>query len=112
MKPSKATAAAQPRYRGTWHAFTDIYAKEGLRGLYRGVGPTCARASVGAATELASYDDLKSRLVSLGLVHDGFQAHLAGSLCAGFISSLANSPFDVVKSRVMNQRIGPDGKGV
>jgi len=109
---SSAAVPSRPRYRNTAHAFVDIFRTEGLRGLYRGVGPTAARASVGAATELATYDDLKGRLVRMGIVKDGFPAHLAGSLAAGFVSTLANSPFDVVKSRVMNQPVGPDGHGL
>lgn len=112
LSTTSGAKSSGPRYRGTLHAFLDIYRTEGLRGLYRGVGPTAARASVGAATELATYDDLKARLVRVKLVEDGFPAHLAGSLAAGFVSTLANSPFDVVKSRVMNQPVGSDGRGL
>ena len=65
---------AQRRYANTWQAFVSIAKSEGITGLYRGklpretlvvransgnespigVGPTCYRASVGAATELAT----------------------------------------------------------
>lgn len=45
---------AAARYTSTFHAFRTILRAEGIRGFYRGVGPTCARASVGAATELAT----------------------------------------------------------
>lgn len=42
-------------YRGIAHAFVEIVKTEGFWGLYKGVGPTCGRASIGAATELATY---------------------------------------------------------
>lgn len=45
-----------PRYRGIAHAFVEIVKNEGVLALYNGVGPTCARASLGAATELATWE--------------------------------------------------------
>ena len=36
-----------------------------------GVIPTCARASVGAGSELATYDEIKQQLVSRGIVASG-----------------------------------------
>jgi hypothetical protein len=100
------------RYTGMWSAFRSIWRAEGWRGLYRGVGPTSARASVGAATELATYDEFKGYLTgSMGLDGSAVTTHLACSLLAGFITTLSISPFDVVKSRVMNQPVDASGKG-
>lgn len=94
----------QPRYRGTWHAFRTIASQEGVKGLYRGVGPTCGRAAVGAAAELATYDEIKSVLVRNAIVGgDNVYAHFGSSLCAGFIATVVNSPFDVVKSRCVER---------
>ena len=98
-------------YRSTYHAFRSIVAEEGVVGLYRGVGPTCGRATVGAAVELALYDEFKGTLISTGVVGDHAGAHFAASLGAGFFSCFANSPFDVVKSRVMNQPVDARGRG-
>jgi len=97
-------------YGGLWWAFYRIIKEEGILGLWKGVGATCGRATALSAVELASYDDIKMRLQSRRM--DGVTLHLCSALCAGFLASLASSPFDVVKSRIMQQPSGPDGKGL
>jgi hypothetical protein len=47
------------RYRWFMGAFLDIAQKEGLRGLYSGVGANVGRASTLAAAEMATYDQFK-----------------------------------------------------
>jgi hypothetical protein len=93
------------RYAGTFSAFRDIYRSEGLKGMWRGTGPTCSRAAVGAMTELPVYDEIKTRLLAQGNFDDGFQLHAVSALCAGLVSTFAMNPFDVAKSRV---RFSPD----
>lgn len=51
-----ASAGGKPRYTGFLHALSDIVKTEGVLGLYKGVGPTCGRATVLAAAELTTYD--------------------------------------------------------
>lgn len=41
--------------------FQDVYQNEGVRGLWRGVGPTAQRATIIAAVELPIYDFSKSK---------------------------------------------------
>lgn len=41
-----------PRYRNTYSAFKEITSKEGLKGLYVGVGPTVKRAAILTATQV------------------------------------------------------------
>lgn len=45
--------------------FQDVYQHEGVRGLWRGVGPTAQRAAIIAAVELPIYDYSKNRLMAL-----------------------------------------------
>lgn len=45
--------------------FKNIYKYEGIRGLWRGVGPTAQRAAVIAAVELPIYDYTKSRCMNV-----------------------------------------------
>lgn len=40
------------RYKNTFAAFGEIFKKEGLRGLYVGVGPTVKRAAILTATQV------------------------------------------------------------
>jgi len=99
-------------YGGLLWAFIRIAKEEGILGLWKGVGATCGRATALSAVELASYDDIKMRFLHSGLFREGFSLHINSALCAGFLASLASSPFDVVKSRIMQQPSGPDGKGL
>jgi len=97
--------AAGTRYRSTAAAFMDILRTEGLAGMWRGAYPTCARAAVGAMTELPVYDEIKRVAMENKIVQPGIQTHLFSALCAGFFSTFWMNPFDVAKSRIMNQKI-------
>ena len=94
---------AGTRYAGTLSAFREIARADGVRGLWTGATPTIARAAVGAMTELPVYDEIKSRLLQGGHVEEGFGAHVTSALCAGLFSTFCMNPFDVAKSRLMNQ---------
>lgn len=101
------------QYRGLFHAFSDIVRSEGVLALWKGVGPTAGRATVLAAVELGSYDTIRRRLLDSGRLQEGLQLHLTSSLATGFLATLASSPFDVVKSRVMSQPVDPaTGRGL
>jgi len=99
------------QYRWFWGSLFDIVKHEGWKSLYRGVGPTTARATVLAAAELSSYDDIKQRILRQGWLNEGLNLHFTTACCAGFIAAFACNPFDVAKSRVMNQPVDPNGKG-
>ncbi|KAI8427331.1 hypothetical protein MSG28_001910 [Choristoneura fumiferana] len=93
--------------RNLVRCFIDIYRIEGVRGLWRGVGPTSQRAAVIAAVELPVYDACKHRLKpALG---DTPANHLASSLLASLGSAVASTPLDVIRTRMMNQRNVKDG---
>lgn len=88
--------------RNIVRCFISIYQLEGIRGLWRGVGPTSQRAAVIAAVELPVYDACKKKLmVPLG---DTPLNHLASSLLASLGSAVASTPLDVIRTRLMNQR--------
>jgi hypothetical protein len=106
--------AGRRRYSGALHALRSIHAAEGLRGLWSGVVPTMQRAAVVAAVELASYDELKEQLARrLALDAAAASTHLLASVSAGFLSALAASPMDVLRSRLMLQpRDAATGRGL
>ncbi|XP_049871830.1 mitochondrial uncoupling protein Bmcp [Pectinophora gossypiella] len=88
--------------RNLVRCFIDIYRLEGMRGLWRGVGPTSQRAAVIAAVELPVYDACKKKLMaSLG---DSPLNHFVSSLVASLGSAVASTPLDVIRTRLMNQR--------
>lgn len=106
-------AAAQRKYRGVVHCFTTTLRDEGVLGLWTGAGPTMGRATALAAAELATYDEVKMRLVHYGIIQqEGLLLHASTALVSGYVSTVASSPFDVVKSRVMGQPVDAQGRGV
>jgi len=102
LQAQTVTTAQQPQ--SMFAAFREIYRHEGLRGLYRGVGPTAQRASVIAGVELPVYDFSKRQLISRGIMGDTVATHFAASVFAGLAGAIASNPIDVVKTRMMNQR--------
>lgn len=62
------------RYRGMWHALSDILQKEGARGLTRGMSASVMRVSVGSATQLAAYSSCKDAVLATGLFEDNVYA--------------------------------------
>lgn len=107
-----ADGAPLPRqFTGMLDCLRQTVGREGVLALWTGVGPTVARATALAAAELATYDEVKAQLLSRGLLGEGLPCHVVTSFFAGLTSTVASSPFDVVKSRVMSQPRRPDGTG-
>ncbi|KAI9201842.1 solute carrier family 25, member 30-like protein [Polychytrium aggregatum] len=107
----QARGDQQVPYKNIIDAFRTIARNEGLGGLYKGVGPNVQRAAVLTASQLPSYDHSKKVLIGSGLVQEGIVAHVICSMFAGLVAATFTSPFDLVKSRYMNQRkaSGPSG---
>nr|XP_019564620.2 LOW QUALITY PROTEIN: mitochondrial uncoupling protein Bmcp-like [Aedes albopictus] len=102
---------------GLARCFKEIYVHEGIRGLWRGVGPTAQRAAVIAAVELPVYDFCKLHLMET--FGDQVANHFISSFIASLGSAVASTPIDVIRTRLMNQRrvqlqvhnLGPGGGG-
>jgi hypothetical protein len=138
-------------------AFRRIGAEEGMKGYFRGLGPSVARAAVQNASGIATYDHAKHLVRRMLGTNDGLGAQVAAaftagacgwdgkeggrdggreggweggvrvSLCrsryfttlrcpvpvraisllpAGLVSASVSTPFDVIKTRIMNQPAG------
>jgi len=88
-------------------AFKKIYKFEGVRGLWRGVGPTSQRAGIIAGVELPVYDACKKYLVNRDILKDSFANHLVSSFVASLASAIGSTPSDVIRTRLMNQKLHP-----
>jgi hypothetical protein len=89
----------------TWHV-KEVYSNGGVAGFWRGVGPTCIRAMLMNGTKLAVYDTFKHGLIDGGYLRDGMFCQFVASAFAGFFQSVATSPMDNIKTRIMNQKKG------
>ncbi|KAF0685266.1 Aste57867_22810 [Aphanomyces stellatus] len=92
------------RYASMRQAFAEIVRHEGVKGLWKGVGPTVKRAALLTATQIPSYDHSKHLLLNHNVMAEGPVLHFCCSMFAGFIAATVTSPVDVVKTRIMNQK--------
>ncbi|GAA96672.1 uncharacterized protein L969DRAFT_90601 [Mixia osmundae IAM 14324] len=94
--------AEQLRYRHCFDGLARIVNTEGALTLFRGLGPNVTRAILMNASQLATYDTFKDFLLSSKLYEEGLWLHFSASFCAGTVATTICSPFDVIKSRIMN----------
>ncbi|XP_029792575.1 kidney mitochondrial carrier protein 1 isoform X3 [Suricata suricatta] len=90
--------------------FLNIYQQEGARGLWKGVSLTAQRAAIVVGVELPVYDLTKKHLILSGLMGDTVSTHFLSSFACGLAGALASNPVDVVRTRMMNQRVLRDGR--
>ena len=80
-----------------------VWARSGVSGLWAGWSPNVARCFVGNAAELGCYDQFKMMLSEHGpaaCTEGSAWTHLGASTGAGFVSSVASNPVDVLKTRL------------
>ena len=100
--------ASGSRYSSLGDAFVKIAKADGIQGLWKGLGPNIARNAVINTAELATYDQIKQSVKDAGYLEEGTPLHITAALGAGFCAVCVGSPFDVVKTRIMNAQ--PDEK--
>lgn len=98
-----ALTGGTPRYTGTLHAFAAVWREEGVRAFWRGTLPNVQRATVVNGAGIAAYDHSKQAAVAVLGEGDSLGARLVAALAGGVVTSLVGCPFDVLKTRMMNQ---------
>lgn len=93
----------QHHYRSAWDGLRQIYTTEGVKGLYRGVGPAMVRTGFGSSVQLPTYFFAKRRLVRHFDMKEGPALHLLSSTASGFVVCVVMHPPDTVMSRMYNQ---------
>jgi len=91
------------RVKNTGHAFRQIVAEGGIRGLWRGWVPNVQRAALVNMGDLATYDISKHFILTHTSLPDNWIVHTFASGCSGVVAALVGTPADVVKTRIMNQ---------
>lgn len=87
----------------------ELLAKQGVGGFYRGIDSNVARAMVLNGTKMACYDQMKGYTVmATGLPKSHLAVQFLSAVSAGFFMTCTVSPFDMVRTRLMNQP--PDAK--
>ncbi|KAK9808132.1 hypothetical protein WJX73_010494 [Symbiochloris irregularis] len=109
---SDATLPPEKRrnYTSVGNALTRIVQEDGVRGLFRGAGPTVVRAMALNMGMLASNDQFKELCEEIGFAKGGQATILTSATLAGFVASACSLPFDFVKTRMQKMERGADGK--
>lgn len=95
----------QHGYPSTMAAIQRIWTTEGLWGFYRGVSASVIRTTAGSAAQLSSYEWAKSVIArELNVRPDLASVHLASALVGGIWACLVMNPFDVIMTRLYNQK--------
>ena len=82
----------------------DLHAKQGMAGFYRGIDSNIARAMVLNGTKMGVYDQSKGYVVQFtGLPKSSLLTQFCSAVVAGFFMTCTVSPFDMVRTRLMNQ---------
>jgi solute carrier family 25 protein 14/30 len=85
-----------------WHA-KQVYKAGKIRGFYNGVDATISRATVVNASQMPSYDFIKHKLINFEILDDNYICHFVSSLFAGIVLTCVSGPFDIARTRLMNQ---------
>ncbi|KAG0674609.1 Mitochondrial oxaloacetate carrier protein [Pichia californica] len=94
----------QTHYTSAWQGLRDIYSKEGVKGLFRGVDAAILRTGAGSAAQLPLYNFTKYEMMKTDLFGEGAALHLSASIVAGFGVGIVMNPWDVILTRVYNQK--------
>ena len=101
-------------YAGVVDCVKRIASEEGVTKLWTGGKVTVMRAMVLSACVLGCSSEIKLRLIATGLfgtegnlMFGGVPLLFVATLFSSFIANIFSNPFDVVKSRVQNQKADP-----
>ena len=84
---------------------SSIYSNQGLIGFYKGNDANIMRAIVNNGTKMACYDQSKSLIKNNAPapLNDGVPLQALASFVAGFFMTCTVAPFDICRTRLMNQ---------
>eukprot|EP00127_Corallochytrium_limacisporum_P003921 Clim_evm6s155 gene=Clim_evmTU6s155 len=95
-----------PKYRGSLHAAVTIVREEGIGALYKGVIPTVLRQATNQAVNFTAYNALKEAYAThYNQAEAASWIYFLFGAVSGAMGPLANSPIDVIKTRLQRQRI-------
>jgi solute carrier family 25 folate transporter 32 len=105
---AQSVARGDKGYEGVTKTIMRIYRQSGLRGFYRGLGPTIGGYLPTWGIYFTVYDFIKDRLrrVPLAVAHPDM-SHVVAAMTAGATGTILTNPLWVVKTRFMAQAILP-----
>ena len=84
----------------------DLFKGQGIAGFYRGIDSNIMRAMVLNGTKMGVYDQSKGYVVELtGLHKSSLVTQFLSAVTAGFFMTCTVAPFDMIRTRLMNQPV-------
>lgn len=93
-------------------ALRQIYAKNGISGLWRGSMAALPRAALGSGAQIATFGKVKAFLVQKDWVVQPTCNSFCAGLIAGSVMAVAMTPPDVIATRLYNQGVDAQGRGL
>ncbi|KAI8346880.1 mitochondrial carrier domain-containing protein [Choanephora cucurbitarum] len=90
-------------YKGTVGTLSRIWHEEGIRGLYRGLGPTILGYLPTWAIYFTAYDYCKNQWAGEIGPNKEWLLHITSAMSAGAASTMLTNPLWVIKTRLMTQ---------
>ncbi|KAM7255663.1 hypothetical protein ACFE04_008561 [Oxalis oulophora] len=89
---------SNPAYRGLQDVFRSVYKENGVRGFYRGVGPTLVGIFPYAGLKFYLYEELKLRIPEEQ--RDSIPMRLSCGASAGLVAQTFSYPLDVIRRQM------------
>jgi len=89
-----------PQYKGFFHGVTTIAKAQGFSGCYKGLGPTILKQGSNQMIRFAVFNGLKARFVDDPRQKLQVYQTVSFGVLAGAVSVFANTPVDVIKTRM------------
>jgi len=99
----RSQATEQMKKRTVLKSMSKTYSTAGLAGLYQGKWPNAKRAAVVNGVEIPTYVMTKNKLLSWGW-SDNTWTHFAAGGVTSITGAVCSQPFDVAKTRIMQQK--------
>ena len=95
----------QHRYPNFVQGLVDVYRRSGVFGLWRGAHASVIRVSAGSAAQLSIFSKSKDVIARhTRWQHDSHQVAFFGSLTSGAFVVTVTHPFDLICTRIFNQK--------
>lgn len=110
---TKYAVGYQHKHKGLIDALKNIYTSYGIRGLWKGYSAIVPRNVVGSSVQLSTFSSCKELLGRYETFSDSiFLSAVVSSLLTGFVTCVFMTPFDTAATRMFNQPLASDGKGL
>uniref|UniRef100_A0A7S2DKU3 Uncharacterized protein n=1 Tax=Octactis speculum TaxID=3111310 RepID=A0A7S2DKU3_9STRA len=94
--------AAEGQGAGLVSVAKNVLKGQGVKGFYNGIDANIMRAMMNNATKMASYETAKDAVKSAGCP-DGLLLQFSSAMVSGLCITCTVAPFDMVRTRLMNQ---------